>query len=200
MGKRNLEKAARFSNIPVNVQWLPFFLSPDTPPEGKSLSEHLLNKFGAVAVEKFLAPGNPLTVAGEKAGITFNNERRFINTVDCHLVLELCRSTIPSKANSLMEQLFHAYFEQGLDISKRNVLMAVAISAGLEEAALIRTLETEREKTTQALFGITKHTKTAWRVSGVPFFVVEMNDGSKPITFAGAQPADFMTEVLEAAK
>ena len=36
-------------------------------------------------------------------------------------------------------------------------------------------------------------------ISGVPFFIIEQNNGGKPLAFSGAQPIDVIAECLEEA-
>ena len=57
VGKRNLEKAIASSGISCRVEWLPFFLAPDTPPEGENLRDHLAAKYGEAMARKFTSPG-----------------------------------------------------------------------------------------------------------------------------------------------
>lgn len=46
MGKRNLEQAIKDSGVQCRVEWLPFLLDPNTPPEGEDLLEYLVAKYG----------------------------------------------------------------------------------------------------------------------------------------------------------
>jgi predicted DsbA family dithiol-disulfide isomerase len=133
VGKRNLEAAIKASGVKVEVQWRPYFLSLNTPPEGEDLMEHLESKYGKAAVTRFSAPGNPMDVAGEKVGIKFNKARRFVNTMEGHRLMEWCNNTHPDRSDSLMEALFHAYFEEGKDISMKEELLAVVTAAMGEE-------------------------------------------------------------------
>jgi predicted DsbA family dithiol-disulfide isomerase len=57
VGKRHLEQAIRDSGVQCDVRWLPFFLDPNTPPEGEDFFEHLAAKYGRGMAEKFVAPG-----------------------------------------------------------------------------------------------------------------------------------------------
>jgi len=195
-GKRNLEAAIASSGIKVDVQWKPYFLSLNTPPEGEDLMEHLESKYGKVAVARFNAPGNPMDEAGDRVGIRFNKARRFVNTMDGHRLMEWCNKTYPDKADTLMEALFHAYFEQGLDISKTEELLKLAHTtlggAGDEARAVLASTQYRDEVLAQD-----EEAKSRLRVSGVPYYIIESNSGGKPTAFSGAQPADMIAEVLE---
>lgn len=156
--------------------------------------EHLAAKYGRAAVARFSAPGNPLDVAGEKVGIKFSRSRRFVNTLNGHRLMEWCNRTNPDKSNSLMEQIFHAYFEEGKDVSKTDELVSIAGSVGLDPAAVGAMLATDEFK--QDVFQYDRQVKTQLRVSGVPYFIVESNTGARPTAFSGAQPPEVIAEVL----
>lgn len=196
MGKRNLEQAIKDSGVDCKVQWLPFFLDPNTPPEGEDLFEHLAAKYGRGMAEKFRAPGNPLDTAGRKVGINFDKSRRFINTVSAHRLMEHANTSAPEKADSLMEAMFHAYFEQAKDLSTPEELMAVARSVGLEHAGVEQVLAAGSTELKDEVMASVRDSQRRLRVSGVPFFIIEPVDGSRPIAFSGAQPADIIAEQL----
>ena len=169
----------------MSVQWRPYFLSVNTPEEGEDLEEHLMKKYGRQAVERFRAAGNPLDTAGAKVGIRFNNSRRFVNTMDSHRLMEWCNGVHPEKADSLMESLFHAYFEEAIDISKRDQLVAVAVTAGLNAATVGEMLNSSAFRDEVLLFD--RLAKSQLKVSGVPFFIIEDGKGGRPTAFSGAQ-------------
>lgn len=156
--------------------------------------EHLAAKYGRAAVQRFSAPGNPLDTAGAKVGITFNRARRFVNTLNGHRLMEWCNKDYPSKSNELMEAIFHAYFEEAKDVSKVPELVTIAGSIGLDTEAVRTMLESDEFKDEVRQYD--REVKTQLRVSGVPYFIVESNVGSKPIAFSGAQPPEVIEEVL----
>lgn len=194
MGLRNLQKASRDAGIPVKVNWMPFLLDPNTPKEGEDLLEHLQKKYGVEVVRRFNSPNNPLDSAGDKVGIRFNKSRRFINTVDCHRLMELCNSSFPDQSELLMENMFRAYFEEAKDLSQSAELMAVATQTGLAEAAVQDLLQSQRLES--EVLALDRRAKTSLRVSGVPFFIIESNNGGKPVSFSGAQPPEVISDVL----
>jgi len=176
------------------VTWKPFFLSLNTPLEGEDLMEHLEIKYGKQAVARFTSPGNPLDVAGEKVGIRFNKTRRFVNTLNGHRLVEWCNSVAPDKADILMETLFRLYFEEGIDVSKQEELVAIAQQVGLDANVAQSVLNSDKYK--HEVIELDLVSKSRYRVSGVPFFVIESNSGGRPTTFSGAQPPDIITEIL----
>jgi predicted DsbA family dithiol-disulfide isomerase len=142
VGKRNLEEAARQSGVPIAVQWEPFFLDTTTPAEGRDLKEYITTKYGPEAAASFAAPDGPLDTAGRAVGIAFNKSRRIINTLDGHRVMEWCNQNQPALSDHLMEILFKAYFVEAKDLSNRDVLLDVCVSAGLVRDTLSQLLST----------------------------------------------------------
>ncbi len=186
MGQRNLVKASADVGVPVTIQWLPFFLDPSIPPEGRDLREHIANKYGREAVYRFIDnPANPLDAAGRKVGISFNNSRRVINTIDCHRVMEWCYQNHPEKGDELMSQMFHAYFEEARDLSKKSELIKVVEAVGLESVSIASLLDTNSLKVEVAQKE--REYKRNLKISGVPFFIIENNNGGRPTAFSGAQ-------------
>src|ERR1700684_1656103 len=56
IGKRRIENALALApDVPVEVQWRPFFLNPWVPREGISRDEYLTAKFGSVEAYKGIA-------------------------------------------------------------------------------------------------------------------------------------------------
>mmetsp|Transcript_8643 Transcript_8643/g.12905 ORF Transcript_8643/g.12905 Transcript_8643/m.12905 type:complete len:181 (+) Transcript_8643:185-727(+) len=173
---------------------MPFFLDMNTPPEGEDLREHLVAKYGREAIERFERPNNPLDVAGAKVGIQFNKGRRFINTVDCHRLVEWCNRENPQKSDALMQKMFHAYFEEAKDLSKRDELEAVATEVGLSSED-VGTVLGNKDMYRQEVIDADRQAKHSMRVSGVPYFIIE-NCNGRPTAFSGAQPPEVIAEVL----
>lgn len=171
----------------VDVQWKPYFLSVNTPVEGEDLMEHLAAKYGRAAVEKFSQPGNPLDQAGDRVGIRFNRTRRFVNTLNGHRLMEWCNKKHPDRSDALMEKIFHAYFEQGRDVSKTEVLTELASETGLGSSAdELKTMLSSEDYKDEVL-QYDRQVKQHLRVSGVPYFIVHNNNEARPTAFSGAQ-------------
>eukprot|EP01041_Mallomonas_annulata_P008876 gene8876-18375_t len=192
-----VRKAAKDTNIPIRVQWEPYFLNKNTPPGGEDLMEHLAQKYGNDAVARFSRPGNPLDVAGEKVGIKFNKSRRIIPTQACHRIMEYLNQNHPNKSDQFMNILFQKYFEDGLDVSRDDVLIQSASEIGISDADTHMALQSN-----ELLADVMKkvdHAQRALHVRGVPHFFVSSNNGGRPIDFSGAQPPDIIAEALQMA-
>ena len=93
------------------------------------------------------------------------------------------------------EALFRAFFEEGLDIGDRSVLLDIATAAGLDSAALHTALDdpglaarVEADEALAARIGIT----------GVPAMLIRHDGGN--YLLSGAQPFDVMAEAVAQAR
>jgi len=103
------------------------------------------------------------------------------------------------KANELMDVLFNRYFEKAELVHQVPVLKAIYEQIELpwsEEADAA--LAANSTYSNNVIAG-DRDVKTQLRVSGVPFFILERNDGARPIAFSGAQPAEVIGDALEEA-
>ena len=155
--------------------------------------EHLAGKYGVAKARQFTVPGNPLDQAGAKVGLTFNPARRIIRTRDSHRLVEWCKDTAPEKEDSLMDDIFKAYFTDAKDLSKREELVDCAKRSGLDASdasAMLSSTRYVKEVDAKA---------QSWSqqgVSGVPFFIIHPPGGGTPTAFSGAQPPEVIAEVL----
>lgn len=167
------------------------------PEEGEDMKEYLTNKYGASAAASFTDPNNRLMTMGRKVGIQFSNERRIVNTKRAHALMELLKAKGENdQANAFMVDLYKSYFEQAEDINDEALLKEkvakydadeTEVSFALNEHNLIDIANKDRE------------IKRKYGVSGVPFFIIEPNDGSRPVAFSGAYPPEIIAEQLEEA-
>lgn len=95
--------------------------------------------------------------------------------------------------DAVHEALFRAFFEEGLDIGDRSVLLDIATLCGLDSAALHRALDDEAltarvvaEEALAARLGI----------AGVPALVIRHGTG-QPYLLSGAQPFDVLAHAVE---
>ena len=88
IGKHRIESAlALVPDVPVKLNFRPFFLNPWVPREGISREDYLTKKFGSVEAYKGIA-GRVVAAASEE-GLVYRPERvaRQPNTTDCHRLI-----------------------------------------------------------------------------------------------------------------
>jgi predicted DsbA family dithiol-disulfide isomerase len=192
VGKRNFEAAlARFEHgDEVEVLWRAFELDPSAPVEREGdYATHLADKYG-MSVAQAQKMIETMTATGAAAGAVLDFDRaRPGNTFDAHRIIHLAGER--GVQDAVKERLLRATFVEGEPIGDRDVLLRLAVEAGLAEdeaAALLdsdaHAAEVRAEERLALDFGI----------SAVPFFVIDRTFG-----VPGAQPPDVILRALERA-
>lgn len=123
------------------VTWHPFSLDPALPEDGIDTTIHLEKKFGRDRVAFATAL---LGLVGEGEGVNFTLAGKIGPTRDAHRLIRLAKSKSPDVENSLVTELFKAHFEDGRDITSREMLVDAGEKAGLYEVEVEKWLETGR--------------------------------------------------------
>ena len=132
IGKRRLEKAIEATpDLDWTVVWRPYQLDPTLPPGGKPRRQYLAEKFGA---DRAAAIYDRIREEGEKEGIAFDFEAIAVspNTLDAHRLLRWAVTASPHHQNMLKERLLTDFFERGLNVGDRDVLLQAAHDVGLD--------------------------------------------------------------------
>lgn len=188
IGKRRLEKA--LASLPpeyeVQVRFLPFELNPDTPKSGVDHRAYLSNKFGGEERYEQLHQHVTQVAAGEGLNFRFDQQRVMPNTFEAHRLIQY--SAASGKQGAIKEALMKAYFEQGVDLSKRDNLVEIAVACGLEaEATRAYLASNEGVDETKAM----EQMNYKRGISGVPFYIINQKYG-----VSGAQPSEAFVQIL----
>jgi predicted DsbA family dithiol-disulfide isomerase len=188
VGKRRFEQAVARFDGDVEVEYHSFELSPDTPvgyagTEAEFLATH--KGIPTAQAEQMLAQMTELA-AGEGLAYDFG-ALRHANTVLAHQVLHHAKAHGLQVA--LKERLLSAYFEQGLDLNRVEVLADLAAEVGLERAAVVEALTDGRHL---AAVRADQEQAIEYGIGGVPFYVF---DGR--LAVSGAQSPDVFTQALQ---
>jgi predicted DsbA family dithiol-disulfide isomerase len=189
VGKRRFEAALeRFEHRDqVRVTWRSFELDPGAPrerPEGGAA--HLAEKYG-MTVEKAREMEQQMATVAAGDGLDFRFDRlRPGSTFDGHRVIHLAERH--GVQDAMKERLMRAYLTEGELIADHEVLLRLAVEAGVPEDETREVLATERfaeevrdDERVAASLGI----------AAVPFFVVD-----RTIAAQGAQPPEVLVELL----
>jgi predicted DsbA family dithiol-disulfide isomerase len=191
VGLKRFEAALAFLDrqLDPEVTWRPFELNPTMPPSGMDRKVYLEAKFGSAgAVESLLGH---VREAGRQSGLAFAFDRiaRTPNTFDAHRLIWLAGRE--GRQGKVVERLFRAYFEEGLDLSHRPSLVLAASEAGLGQKDLTDWLASEEgvkevraEEQAGLLLGI----------RAVPYFWVAGQPG-----LSGAHPPPVIADWLRQA-
>jgi predicted DsbA family dithiol-disulfide isomerase len=188
LGKRRLERGLDQLGIraSTSVTWLPFELNPDMPPDGMERTAYRTAKFGA---QRSAELDQQMTALGQAEGVSFAFERqqRTPNTRRAHVLIAY--ATQAGVADSVVDTLFRAYFEEGRDIGSIDVLIDIAVQSDLPGEAVRQALEDA------ALLGEVRALERQAGeigIAGVPFFIV---DNSWAVS--GAQPTAQWIDALQ---
>jgi predicted DsbA family dithiol-disulfide isomerase len=146
-----------------------------------------VNKFGSE--EKYNQITAHVTSVGATEGLQFNfsKQQKSPNTKDAHRLLLFARKY--GKQIALKELLMQAYFEKGIDLTQKENLIALAVTAGLnaaEVSALLHSNEGTKE--------VDNLVQTNYQrgISGVPFYIINNQYG-----ISGAQPTEVFVQALK---
>jgi predicted DsbA family dithiol-disulfide isomerase len=147
IGKRRLETAVArvrtlYPEFSYQTNWRPFFLNPDTPPEGEPYLPFLEHKFGGKAPVDALF--ERVRQAGREYGLDFAFEKisRRANTLQAHRLLYWAQ--LQRNADALAERLFVAQFQRGEPVGELATLVNIALECGYpatQVAAYLRSNE-----------------------------------------------------------
>jgi predicted DsbA family dithiol-disulfide isomerase len=187
LGEKRLARALESlpTGIEVQLQWLPFELNPDMPPEGMDRKTYLSRKFGSW--ERVQSLQAQTVLAGRDDGATFAYEaiKRTPNTFLAHRVSWLAQRA--GKQRAFVEAALQAYFVQGRNIGSKEVLAEIASGSGLDPDAVMAFVSSDDGvESVRAL----ERTALERGVQGVPYF----NIGGTALV--GAQPAETVRQTI----
>jgi predicted DsbA family dithiol-disulfide isomerase len=191
IGKRRLEKAMQqlSSEYTFEVEYHPFELNPHMPPQGINQRAYLTDKFGSE--DRYEQITNHTTQVAATEGLTFNFDKQNTspNTRKAHAIVQLAK--LKGKELAVIEDLFKAYFTEGVDLSNNENLIAVAVQAGLDRESVALLLADEN-----ALKNIAVMEKEMSKlgITGVPFYIINSKYG-----ISGAQTPETFVQVFKEA-
>ncbi|SDX25909.1 DsbA family oxidoreductase [Paenibacillus sp. CF384] len=183
IGKQNLYRALELwsekNDEPVTVTYHAYQLDPGLPEEGKPFDDVMAKKMGGP--ESMKRATQQVTQAGAAVGVTFHFDRvtRMPNTRLAHRFVAILPEERKAEA---VEELFRAYFEEGLDVAQMSVIMLIAERLGAFTPELQARLE--RGEGGEAVDADLKRAQQIG-VTGVPFFVF-----NNRYALSGAYPAE----------
>lgn len=155
-------------------------LNPDTPAEGADRKAYYAKKFPDATQRENMA--HQLKAAALGAGFKFDPSipQHLPNTRKAHQVIRLAH--FDGAQERVSEAIYSAYWARGEDIGDEDVLVRLAVEAGLDEE------NTRRDLAQPVSINQIIAEAEAFRragVSSVPTFIVNERDG-----FSGAMPPD----------
>ncbi|SCX01899.1 DsbA family oxidoreductase [Agrobacterium rosae] len=190
LGKARLDLALAEiqDEVSVDVNWRPYRLNPDYPPEGVDQKAELEKKLGGK--EKVEQAHEMLTQLGKEVGIAFDFDAIKIgpNTLDAHRLSLWAHAEGREFQDKVTTALFKANFEEGRNIGDHDVLADIAEQAGMNREVVTRLLASDADKDT-----IVAEIDAAQQmgVAGVPFFILDQK-----YAVSGAQSKEVLINAL----
>ncbi len=187
LGKANLDRALEAApDHPFQIEWHPFQLNPDMPPEGVDKRDYLAARFGGDA--KVDEIHDRLRQIAKANGVDLDPDvpKRIPNTLNAHRLIHW--AGIEGKQTPVVAALFRAYWKEGRDIGNPAVLADIAAAAGMDRAATLRLLQSDADADDlRARDEDARHKG----VTAVPTFLI-----AQQYVVSGAQPPDMWAKVI----
>ena len=161
------------------MEWLGIELHPETPPEGKAITEMFRVEDTSRMMQHLRSMGAPY-------GIVFSDIVRISNSRLALQAAEFAREQ--GRFEEFHSRLLQAYFSGGLDIGDSEVLSQIALETGLDVKAMEKALN---EGTYLLTLKQVQEEATRLGVTGVPAFFL----GEKK-AIVGAQSIDVFRKAL----
>lgn len=188
IGKALLDRALEGRpDHPFMIEWHPFQLNPDMPPEGADRAAYLEAKFGGpeAAARIYDRVAEAARLAG--LGIDFAAMKRIPNTLDAHRVIHW--AGLEGRQGRMVSRLFRAYFREGRDIGDRDALAGLAGDVGLDRAVVARLLASDADR--DDILARDSHARSRG-IGAVPTFVI-----ADRYVLPGAQPVALWHQVID---
>lgn len=188
LGTLRLEKAltalkADRPGVAPRINWLPFFLNPDTPSAGIPYRAFVESKFGGPA--KINAVYDRIAEAAADDGLKFDfaRIRTLPNTLKAHRLMYRAQALgrTPEQVRALAHALFAAHFQEGRDIGDSETLADIAAACGDRRDAVLAELETGEDAANVQRMAAQLRRQG---IEGVPFFIF-----NRKLAVSGAQSA-----------
>lgn len=190
LGKARLELAIAevLDRVQIDINWRPYRLNPEYPPEGVDQKAALAEKLGGhEAVQR---AHETLTKLGQEVGIAFDFAAIKVgpNTLDAHRLIHWAMTESREAQDRVVTALFKANFELGRNVGDPDVLLDIAEEAGLDRAVIGTLLSSDADK--DLVLGEIEAAQKMG-VNGVPFFIIDQQ-----YAVSGAQTPDVLANAF----
>lgn len=168
IGKAYMDRAlAARPDHSLVIEWHPYQLNPEIPPEGMDRDAYMSAKFGSR--ENIVRAHEPLLAHAEKAGVTLDLPaiKRAPNTLDAHRLIHW--AGIEGRQTPMKSALLRAYWSNGRDIGDAATLADIAAEQGLDRSMILRLLQSDADR--DAISTRIAHSRKRG-ISSVPTFIL----------------------------
>lgn len=188
IGKTHLDRALESrADHPFRIEWHPFQLNPDMPPEGVGHVDYLASRFGGR--EKALGMMRSVAEAAKAAGAEMEIDRvtHLPNTMDAHRLVHW--AGIEGRQTAMVARLFRAHWREGENVGDAGTLARLAGDVGMDSAAVARLLATDADR--DDLLARDQDARSKG-VTAVPTFLI-----AQQYVVSGAQPVNLWQGVID---
>ncbi|MBV6627259.1 MAG: DsbA family oxidoreductase [Rivularia sp. (in: Bacteria)] len=168
IGKKHLFDAlSEYNGEAIDIRWHPFLLDNSVPSEGYEFRDFMQQRKG-MSLPQLQQMFDYTKRMGEAAGVIldFTKVQLAVNTTLSHRLIQLAPEHSKTK---VVEAIYQAYFEEGLNLGDIQVILAIAKSCGLDFPELSQQLNDK-----DALNAIVLESDNARSlgINSVPFFII----------------------------
>lgn len=184
IGKRKLEKAlAQFPHAnEIDLIWHSYELNPALPKQALNIPfVEYFSQSHDMTIEQVKKNNEKVTALAKEEGLNYDFEHLVVaNTSDALRLVKLAKKH--HLADDAEEVLFKAYFEQGKDVSDRNVLIALGTQIGLDEKEIVTMLDSN--EFIDEIANDIRYSEDELELEYIPFYRINNKDivqGSLPV-------------------
>lgn len=169
------------------VRWHAFQINPGIRPEGEDYRKVMIGRLGGVA--QFEARMKQYNEYGAHYGLKFNMDivKYTPNTTLSHQLIAIAPE---DKKEQLIENIYTAYFEDGINIGDVDALVQVARVIGITNDAELKMRLTKGDGIEKVELGQRNAQKLG--IKGVPYFVI-----NEEISLSGLQSPNEFIKLFE---
>jgi predicted DsbA family dithiol-disulfide isomerase len=167
----------------TTIRWHAFQINPGIRPEGEDYRKVMIGKLGGAS--QFESRLRQYSENGANYGLKFNMDivKYTPNTTLSHQLIAI---TPENKQEQLIEKIYTAYFEEGIDIGNVDELVKIARANGITNDAELKMRLTKGDGIEKVELG--QHSAQKLGIRGVPYFVI-----NEKISLSGLQsPNEFI--------
>ena len=188
IGKKRLDKALTiYKRHQFDITWHAFQLNPSMPQAGMNRKLYLSSKFGGENRAQDIY--KQIKIAGLSTGIKFNFDK--INTMPnsfyAHMLIEYSKEE--SLQNKIVEDLFNAFFIEGINIGEIETLIKIAKNNNIKKFS--KDIISKRKDIIDTI-NISENSSRSRGISGVPFFII-----NNTYAVSGAQESEVFEKIFE---
>lgn len=171
----------------IDIRWHPFLLDDSIPSQGVGFRSFMKTRkgIGAQQLEQLFGYA---TQSAAKAGVKLDFDKVLlaVNTTLSHRLITL---TPKDYKNVMVEAIYKAYFEDGLNIGDVDTLVRLGKNFGFDESKLKQQLSGDA-----ALAEVMTEAKAARErgINSVPFFVI-----NNKVSISGSQSVDTFIQAMQ---